>query len=262
MLKPIQDRPGSDGLLRVQDPADIMRLLGSFVTQIEGAGPKGITLTADDGRLMRNNRVNLLAMPGHADFSEDTYRTLAQWAPNALPRKATTRTVQPNEDPVTGFEFIPNHGTLRVGDTLTEGIPNFAPEVLRRVVLEDAMRAKQLNRALDDMAEEGVAQVFRPIFGSWPILGAVGTLELDVLVSRLKSEYGVATRLEPAPYETARWITGADANAVQRFVEEHRSSIAEDKNSELVFLAKNAWTLDRTIEESPNIQFLKVRERQ
>jgi peptide chain release factor 3 len=259
---------------------------------------------------------------------------LSQWAPGALPRKATTRTVQPNEAAVTGFVFkvqanmdpnhrdrvafvrlcsgrfrrgmklfhvrdrrmmtisapifffaqhretiddafpgdiigIPNHGTLRVGDTLTEGevlqfegIPNFAPEVLRRVVLEDAMRAKQLNRALDDMAEEGVAQVFRPIFGSWPILGAVGTLQLDVLVSRLKSEYGVAIRLEPAPYETARWITGADANAVQRFVEAHRSSIAEDKNSALVFLAKNAWTLERTIEESPDIQFLKVRERQ
>ena len=93
---------------------------------------------------------------------------------------------------------IPNHGTLHVGDSLTEGevlrfvgIPNFAPEILRRVVLEDAMRAKQLNKALNDLAEEGVVQTFRPLDGSWPILGAVGPLQLDVLASRLKQEYGV-----------------------------------------------------------------------
>ena len=91
---------------------------------------------------------------------------------------------------------IPNHGTLRVGDTLTEGeilkfegLPNFAPEILRRVSLDDAMRAKRLHRALDDMAEEGVAQIFRPVSGSWPILGAVGSLQLDVL--RLAPQAGI-----------------------------------------------------------------------
>lgn len=163
---------------------------------------------------------------------------------------------------------IPNHGTLRVGDTLTEGevlkfqgIPNFAPEVLRRVILDDAMRAKQLNKALHDMAEEGVAQIFRPIFGSWPILGAVGSLQLDVLVSRLKQEYGVPVKLEPTPYETARWIVSDKPDQLQKFCEAYRSSIAEDKDSALVFLAKNAWTLDRAMEEWPDIRFLKVRER-
>ena len=86
---------------------------------------------------------------------------------------------------------------MRVGDTLTEGeklkfegLPNFAPEILRRVSLDDAMRAKRLHRALDDMAEEGVVD-FRPVSGAWPILGAVGSLQLDVLVSRLKQEYDV-----------------------------------------------------------------------
>jgi peptide chain release factor 3 len=163
---------------------------------------------------------------------------------------------------------IPNHGTLHVGDTLTEGellrfegLPNFAPEVLRRVTLEDAMRAKQLNRALDDMAEEGVAQVFRPVFGSWPILGAVGTLQLDVLVSRLRLEYDVPIRLEPAPYETARWIVSEKPERLQKFCESYRSSIAEDKDAALVFLAKNAWTLNNAIEEWPEVKFLKVRER-
>src|SRR6187455_1132858 len=90
---------------------------------------------------------------------------------------------------------IPNHGTLHVGDSLTEGetlqftgIPNFAPEILRRVVLDDAMKAKQLNKALNDLAEEGVIQIFRPLDGSWPVLGAVGALQLDVLTSRLQAE--------------------------------------------------------------------------
>ena len=163
---------------------------------------------------------------------------------------------------------IPNHGTLRVGDSLTEGevlkfsgIPNFAPEVLRHVSLEDAMRAKQLNRALSDIADEGVAQIFRPLVGSWPVLGAVGSLQLEVLVSRLKQEYGVQVRLDPAPYETARWIVSETPERLQRFCELNRSSIAEDKDRALVFLARNAWTLNRAVEEWPDIQFLKVRER-
>jgi peptide chain release factor 3 len=162
---------------------------------------------------------------------------------------------------------IPNHGTLRVGDTLTEGetlrfegIPNFAPEVLRRVILEDAMQTKQLSRALNDMAEEGVVQIFRPVFGSWPILGAVGSLQLDVLVSRLKQEYRVPVRLEPAPYETARWIASDKPDRLHYFCEAYRSCIAEDKDSTLVFLAKNMWTLNRVMDEWQDIQFLKVRE--
>ena len=163
---------------------------------------------------------------------------------------------------------IPNHGTLRVGDTLTEGeilqfegIPNFAPEILCRVGLEDAIKAKQLNRALDDMAAEGVAQVFRPILGSWPILGAVGSLQIDVLIARAKQEYGVPLRVEPAPYETARWIECADPAVLQRFIDANKSSVAEDKDSALVFLARNAWALNHAAEDWPDIRFLKVRER-
>ena len=163
---------------------------------------------------------------------------------------------------------IPNHGTLHVGDSLTEGealqftgIPNFAPEILRRVVLEDAMRAKQLNKALNDLAEEGVIQTFRPVDGSWPILGAVGALQLDVLVSRLKAEYGVSVRLETAPYETARWVVSEKAGAVERFRSENGSSIAEDRNESLVFLARNKWAMNRAVEDYPDIQFLSTRER-
>ena len=122
------------------------------------------------------------------------------------------------------------------------------------------MRAKQLNKALNDLSEEGVVQIFRPVDGAWPILGAVGALQLEVLTSRLTAEYGVSIRLESAPYETARWIAGEDS-AVQRFRDAHRSSIAEDRNSNLVYLARNSWALNRAIEEWPDIRFLNVRER-
>jgi len=163
---------------------------------------------------------------------------------------------------------IPNHGTLRVGDTLTEGevlqfegIPNFAPEVLCRVSLEDAMRTKQLNKALEDLAEEGVVQMFKPMTSSQPILGVVGTLQLDVLTSRLKQEYSVSIRTEAAPYQTARWIVSDDDQALQKFIGLNRSSMAEDKNGDPVFLVRNDWSLNRAIDEAPQVKFLKVRER-
>ena len=163
---------------------------------------------------------------------------------------------------------IPNHGTLRVGDTLTEGealqfegIPNFAPEVLCRVSLEDAMRTKQLNKALEDLAEEGVVQMFKPMTSSQPILGVVGTLQLDVLTSRLKQEYSVSIRTEAAPYQTARWIVSDNDQALEKFISLNRSSMAEDKNGDPVFLVRNDWSLNRAIDEAPEVKFLKVRER-
>ena len=110
---------------------------------------------------------------------------------------------------------IPNHGTLRVGDTLTDGppcrivgLPNFAPELLRRVVLKDPTKTKQLRKALDDLAEEGITQVFYPDVGGQWIVGVVGALQLDVLISRLEAEYKVDAALEPSPWTAARWISG------------------------------------------------------
>ena len=100
-----------------------------------------------------------------------------------------------------------------------------------------------------------------PLPGRWPILGAVGSLQLDVLVSRLKQEYGVPVRLEQAPYATARWIVSDNPGRLEGFCEVSRSSVAEDKDLAQVFLARNAWTLNRAIEDWPDIQFLKVRER-
>ena len=163
---------------------------------------------------------------------------------------------------------IPNHGTLRVGDSLTEvedvrftGIPNFAPEILRRVRLDDPIRAKQLRRALEDMAEEGVTQVFRPLIGNEWIVGVVGQLQLEVLASRIVSEYKVAVGFEAAPYETARWIASDDPTAVKRFVEQNRGTTAEDRDNAPVFLARNMWELNYTMKLWPDLQFLKTRER-
>jgi peptide chain release factor 3 len=163
---------------------------------------------------------------------------------------------------------VPNHGTLRVGDTLTEGedlrftgIPNFAPEILRRVRLDDPLRAKQLRRALEDLAEEGVTQVFRPAAGGAWIVGVVGQLQLDVLATRIEGEYNIKAGFEAAPYETARWLEADDAGELKAFCEANRAALAEDRDGAPVFLARNAWELNYTREKWPAIRFAATRER-
>ena len=162
---------------------------------------------------------------------------------------------------------IPNHGTLRVGDTLSEradvritGLPNFAPEILRRVALRDPTKTKQLRKALDDLSEEGVIQVFYPEFGSQWIVGVVGQLQLEVLISRLEAEYKVEAGLEPSPFDTARWISGPDA-AVKGFAEFNRSNLAKDRDGNMVFMAKSAWDVGYQQERHPDLTFSATRER-
>ena len=162
---------------------------------------------------------------------------------------------------------IPNHGILRVGDTLSEsgtltfmGIPNFAPEILRRVRLFDAMKAKHLKRALESLAEEGVTQVFRPLVGAQWTVGVIGQLQLDVLKSRLQAEYGLNADLEASPYETARWLAGS-VEEVTKFREANKGQMAEDRDGSPVFLAKNAWELGYIGDKFPKVKFLKTRER-
>jgi peptide chain release factor 3 len=163
---------------------------------------------------------------------------------------------------------IPNHGTLRVGDTLTEGenlrftgIPNFAPEILRRVRLADPTKTKQLRNALNDMAEEGIMQVFFPQIGSNWIVGVVGQLQLDVLISRLQAEYKVDAGFEPSPWDTARWLTAEDPKALEQFMGEHRGAMAEDRDGAPVFMAKDAWELNYVSGRFPNVHFAATKER-
>ena len=163
---------------------------------------------------------------------------------------------------------IPNHGTLRVGDTLSEradvrftGLPNFAPEILRRVVLKDPTKTKQLRKALDDMAEEGVTQVFYPEIGSNWVIGVVGQLQLEVLISRLEAEYKVAAGLEMAPYETARWISSDDPAALKEFLDLNRGSLAKDRDGNPVYMAKSAWDVGYVADRYPKVKFAATRER-
>lgn len=162
---------------------------------------------------------------------------------------------------------VPNHGQLRIGDALTEGedirftgIPSFAPEVLRRARLDDPMRAKQLKKALLDLGEEGISQVFRPLNGGNWIVGVVGPLQFDVLTSRIGAEYNVQAGFEQAPYETARWVNTDDKALLDRFVASRRNDVAEDGDGRLVFLARNTWELARTQQDFPDITFNATRE--
>jgi peptide chain release factor 3 len=163
---------------------------------------------------------------------------------------------------------IPNHGTLRVGDTLTEGemirftgLPNFAPEILRRVKLADPTKTKQLRNALNDMAEEGIMQVFHPSIGSQWIVGVVGQLQLDVLISRLQAEYKVDAGFEPSPWDTARWIASDDEAVLKDFIGTHRSAMASDRDEAPVFMAKDAWELNYVAGRNPLIRFTATKDR-
>jgi peptide chain release factor 3 len=162
---------------------------------------------------------------------------------------------------------IPNHGTLRIGDTLTDaeeinftGVPYFAPEILRRVRLDDAMKAKKLRQALQELAEEGVVQLFRPQDGAPPLVGVVGVLQLDVLQARLKNEYGVGIGFEPVPYTLARWIASEDRAALDLFAQINRSAMADDVDGDPVFLASSAFMLRRTQEAAPKLVFRDVKD--
>ena len=161
---------------------------------------------------------------------------------------------------------IPNHGTLRIGDTLTEGedlnfigIPSFAPELLRRIRLPDAMKAKTLKQALQELSEEGVAQVFRPTDGTAFLAGVVGALQLDVLKARLSTEYGLEIDWTIPEFQFARWIRADNRNTLDQFVKRYSSSIAEDCDGDPVFLARSAFDLEYTGEHNKDIFFADVK---
>lgn len=162
---------------------------------------------------------------------------------------------------------IPNHGTIRVGDTFTEGedlrfigLPAFAPEILRRVRLADMTRVKQLRSALEDFAEEGLVQIFKPALGSQWIVGVVGVLQLEVLANRAKQEYRIEVDYESIPYQLACWLRSDDEKKLADFKAAHPSAIVSDRDGHPVLLAKSAWELDYLVRENADIEFMKTRE--
>ncbi|HSC85889.1 MAG TPA: EF-Tu/IF-2/RF-3 family GTPase, partial [Polyangiaceae bacterium] len=162
---------------------------------------------------------------------------------------------------------IPNHGRLHIGDTLTEGeelhftgIPSFAPELLQRVRPLDPMRAKHLGRALEQIAEEGAARVFKPSIGSNWVVGVVGPLQFEVLADRVRTEYDIPVVFEGAGLHTARWLEYDDEREFQKFQNGNEGYLATDHSGAPVFLARNSWHLETTQKEWPGLRFLKTKE--
>ena len=162
---------------------------------------------------------------------------------------------------------IPNHGTLRIGDALTEGeklhftgIPSFAPELLKSIRATDPLKSKHLGEALKQIAEEGGASVFKPHTCSEWIVGAVGTLQFDVLADRIKNEFNIPVLFEATQYFTARWITSDEKEAIKSFTDTNRLNLADDHDGALVFLSRNAWHLNKAQEDFPKLKFNKTRE--
>ncbi|QCI24573.1 peptide chain release factor 3 [Buchnera aphidicola (Muscaphis stroyani)] len=164
---------------------------------------------------------------------------------------------------VIGFH---NHGTIRIGDTFTEGeeikfigIPSFAPEIFRRILLKNPLKQKQLIKGLIQLSEEGAIQVFRPIINSHIILGAIGILQFDVVIERLKIEYNVDAIYEKVNISLARWIRSKNCD-ITSFQEKNKTYLAFDNSKNLIYLAPNAANLNISIQQYPGISFHKTRE--
>lgn len=162
---------------------------------------------------------------------------------------------------------IPNHGQLRIGDTLTEGekihftgIPSFAPELLKSVRALDPLKSKHLGNALEQIAEEGGASIFKPVIGSEWVVGVVGPLQFEVMADRIRTEFNIQVIFEPTQYYTARWVECNDSNYLQKFLDSSMANIADDHDGAKVFLARNAWHLGKVAEDFPKIVLKKTRE--
>ena len=160
-----------------------------------------------------------------------------------------------------------NHGTISIGDTFTEGeslqftgIPNFAPELFRRAVLKDPLRTKALNKGLDQLCEEGATQVFRPLSSNDIILGAIGTLQFDVVAHRLKTEYNVESLFEGISVATARWVHVENTEVLEAFRRKAEAYLALDHKGELVYIAPTLVNLSLAMERYPDVEFRATRE--
>lgn len=161
---------------------------------------------------------------------------------------------------------IPNHGQLRIGDTLTEGeairvtgIPSFAPELLQGVRAGDPLKSKHLEKALMQFAEEGAAKVFKPSIGSGFVVGVVGQLQFEVLASRIELEYGLPVRFEQSQFTSARWVNGEKA-AVDKFIDANKQHISLDNDGDVVYLTRLQWDIDRVARDYPDVRLTATKE--
>lgn len=160
-----------------------------------------------------------------------------------------------------------NHGSIQIGDTFTagedmkfSGIPNFAPEMFRRIRLRDPLKAKQLQKGLIQLSEEGAVQVFRPFNSNEMIVGAVGVLQFEVVVQRLKTEYNVDAIYEAISVATARWCTCDNERTLEQFQKKAYDNLALDGGDNLTYIAPTMVNLSLAQERHPDIEFHKTRE--
>jgi peptide chain release factor 3 len=161
---------------------------------------------------------------------------------------------------------IPNHGQLRIGDALTEGedlrftgIPSFAPELLQTVRAGDPMKAKHLEKALTQFAEEGASKLFKPSVGSGWIVGVVGPLQFDVLASRIELEYGLPVRFEPTQFISARWVSGP-RDKLEAFAKANKGHMAQDHDGDPVYMTRLQWDIDRVERDFPDLRLTATKE--
>jgi len=161
---------------------------------------------------------------------------------------------------------LPNYGGWRIGDSMSEGedlifseIPNFAPEMMQTIRAGDPLKAKHLDKALAQMAEEGAASVFKPMNGGEWVVGVVGALQFDILADRIKNEYDLPVKFEGSSLYAARWLKCANTTTLKKFVDSTQSACAADHDGDPVFLARNAWHLDDTMEKNKDIEFLSTK---
>ena len=160
-----------------------------------------------------------------------------------------------------------NHGTIQIGDAFTQGeelkftgIPDFAPELFRRIMLRDPMKMKALQKGVDQLSEEGAIRVFRPLRGNDVLIGAVGILQFDVVEHRLKHEYSVDCSYESVQVATARWIRCADDRKLAELRTKLFDNLALDSGGALVYIAPTRVNLQLTMERWPDVEFLATRE--
>lgn len=160
-----------------------------------------------------------------------------------------------------------NHGTIQIGDTFTSGpefrftgIPHFAPELYRRVKLNDPLKSKQLRQGLSQLSEEGATQVFMPLTNNDLIVGAVGVLQFDVVAFRLKDEYKVNCGYDSVGIATARWVHCDDPKMLAEFRRKNENNLAMDGGGHLTYLAPTSVNMSLTEERWPDIEFRATRE--
>jgi len=161
---------------------------------------------------------------------------------------------------------IPNHGQLRIGDALTEseilkfaGIPSFAPELLQSVRATDPMKAKHLDKALNQFAEEGAAKLFKPMIGAGWIIGVVGALQFEVLASRIELEYGIPVRFEQSQFNSARWLSG-EKDDVEKFINVNKGHMATDHDGDPVYMTRLQWDIDRVERDHPDLNLTSTKD--